>query len=588
MAHPTPEAIHSVPSPKTVRPARAALVCVFALLMAGVRVSGSGGDTYWYALDIRSSLGHGWTESPRLWDFAHLLWRPLGRVLALGFLPLVAPRFGGDLQVSITFLLMMVNLAAALACGLLLQQAIWKMTARPWLSALAAMAFFGLDPVLSFSRAGTPYLSGLALTFLAVWLAGWRPASGRIAVVCGLLCGTAALLWVPYIFTLPAVLLVSPLLNYFGERWRLRVRFAVLVCLTAGVLIAGCYVMAMVCRHVSSWADFHAWMSAEAKYSRNRTLLRLPGGLARSFYNLGDDTVWLKWYLFHDPYARVGVIDLVRAIALKLALFYAALASLIVLLWRSFKGKRLLLLALVVAIPHLALALAYESGDPGRYVPLLLFVLLPFGYGLAGPELSRGARSWLAVLFFAPMLVNVASALTHPPEDQAREAAVAGAPKWSTWYVLNLRDDLLRWRYPSVFRLTVPQTSASIVTLDSFSGLSGTSWQSDFACAAWNIWAGGGELWVTDRILAARPQREWLWIEGDSPAIIWEAFHRFFMQFARGEERAAPDGFFLIPPDRHNLSLVTASLPATGRESCPAAAGADGQSRPGDAPIRLE
>jgi hypothetical protein len=553
-----------------VRLARAVTVLIFAVLMAGVRPITIGGDTYWYVLDIESALGRPLTASPQIWEFAHVLWRPLGRAFAGLFLPLVTPHFGGDVQVSITFLLMCLNLAAALACGLLLQQAIWRMTGKPWLATMVTAAFFCLGPVLSYSRSGTPYLVGLVLSSLAVYLAASRSViSWRRAVTCGLFAATAALVWVPYVLSIPAVLLVSPVLNCHGESLRSRVRFAAFVCLTAGIAIAAFYAMAFVCRDISSWADFRKWMLPGQAYSRNRTLLRFPSGFARGFYYLGDDSVWFKWYLFRDPYAGVKLVDLIGVMASKLALFYASLASLVLLLWRSAAGKRLLLLAAVIVVPHVCLAIAYESGDPGRYVPLLAILMLLFGYAIAGPDLRVWARTWLALLCCAPIAVNVATALARSTgRDSAREASLAAAPASSAFYVLNLRDDLFGLRYPGVFRATRLQM-APILTLDP-SSTQARYWRGNFACTVLAGWDQDLGIWVTRRVLSARPQRSWMWIDGDTPGINWEGVNRFFAMIERGDERGGPDGFFLLPETDRNRIFLNQALPAGGRQNCPA------------------
>ena len=75
------------------------------------------GDTYWYVLDIQNSLGHRLTDFPRLWDFPHVLWRPLGRVLSeFSFLSALLPHFHNNAATSITFLLVCLNVCAALVC----------------------------------------------------------------------------------------------------------------------------------------------------------------------------------------------------------------------------------------------------------------------------------------------------------------------------------------------------------------------------------------------------------------------------------------------------------------------------------------
>jgi hypothetical protein len=494
----------------------------------------------------------------------------MGKLLAGWFLPLVTPHPYSDVQVGITFLLLCVNLAAALFCGLLLQQAIWKMTRRPWLSLAITAAFWGLGPLLSYSRTGTSYLPGLALTSLAIYLAAARPVvSWRLAVIVGLLAGFAALLWIPYILSIPAVLLASPIFNCYRESWKERLRFAAVVCVTAGVLIVAAYATAIAGRHISSWAEFRAWAAAGAEYTRSGLLLRFPGGFTRGFYLLGDDSVWFKWYLFRDPYARVGVMDLLGAMALSLALFYGSLAALIWFLWRSTFGRRLLLLTATLAIPHFALAIGFETGDPSRYVPLLTVLFAAFGYVVASRELGAGPRICLALLCCAPAVVNVTKVLaSSSPVEEMRTKVAAQAPKASRFYVLNQRDSLLGSSYPGSFQPSIP-SMPGIFTF-AFTPTRNRVWRSDFACGVLATWDRGADVWITRRVLADIPIRDWKWVQGDVPEIPWQVLHLFFTGLDRGEERGGTDGFFALARTEKNASILEHHLPGGRRDSCPA------------------
>ena len=93
-----------------------------------------------------------------IWNFAHLGWRPLGRLLAEAFLNPLRPYFGNNNDMAITFLLMLPNMITALVCGLVVQRAVWKITGNDWASSLtAAFAFLCLNPLLNYSRLGSPW-----------------------------------------------------------------------------------------------------------------------------------------------------------------------------------------------------------------------------------------------------------------------------------------------------------------------------------------------------------------------------------------------------------------------------------------------
>jgi hypothetical protein len=266
-------------------------------------------------------------------------------------------------------------------------------------------------------------------------------------------------------------------------------------------------------------------------------------------------------------------VDLIGIMALDMVLFYGSLAVLTLCLWRSATGKRVLLLAAFVAIPHFALAMAYESGDPSRYIPLLTVLWLAFGYCVASGKLRTGTRVCLALLCCAPGVANLAKELrSSPAAEEARVAALASAPKTDLFYVLNLRDSLWRSAYPSTFQpaiFRIPQ----LRTLDS-NGARSSSWRSDFACMTLTSWENGGEIWITRRVLANIPERSWMWIEGDEPGNPWEGLHRFFAGLERGEERGGVDGFFLLAKTDRNSSVLENSLPASSSVRRPSCAGA--------------
>ena len=536
--------------------------------MAFTTPSSIGGDTYWYVLDIRASLTRPWTNAPALWEFAHVLWRPLGRALAQIFLPITAPRFGGDAQTAITFLLACVSVVGALVCVLTVHAAVWRLTRRPWIAAFVAASFLCLSPILNYSRTGCPYTAGLACSAVALYLAAFRAPAWKTAALCGLLSGIAALLWVPFLMSLPAVLVARAVL----ERRKLRFdfRWAAIVCVSAGAALASFYVFAIAAAHISSVPNLMAWIRRESAYSRDRTLLRMATGMVRGFYDLGNDSVWFKWFVFRDPYAQVGLLDLLRAALARLAMFYAALACLAIVLWRSSMGRKLLLLTAIAALPHLALALALESGDPARYLPALPAVAMAFGYAAGGAEIGRGARILATVLFCLHIPANLMSgqaAARQGREAAQRIALLNSLPPRSRLYVVNLRDALFGAGYGAAFHSGSlrPLREVGVIVPSS---LRSPLWRTDFSCSVLKLWDQRRETWISKRVLANRPTRAWMWVEGDDPHVTWQAVNRFFLPFGRAQDLAGDDGFFLLSDAPANRRILLDNIPDADPRNC--------------------
>ena len=43
-------------------------------------------------------------------------------------------------------------------------------------------------------------------------------------------------------------------------------------------------------------------------------------------------------------------------------------------------------------------------------------------------------------------------------------------------------------------------------------------------------WAKGGDAWLSARLLSAKPEPHWNWVEGDDPRVKWDDIYKFFAQ----------------------------------------------------------
>jgi hypothetical protein len=72
------------------------------------------------------------------------------------------------------------------------------------------------------------------------------------------------------------------------------------------------------------------------------------------------------------------------------------------------------------------------------------------------------------------------------------------------------------------------------------------TWREDFAAQALKCWGRGGEVWLSERLLAERPRPEWNWAEGGDPHARWRDLPPFFARLDLGERLGGDDGFALL------------------------------------------
>lgn len=558
-------------SMKTLPPLRLwiFLSLAFVLLMIFIKPVPIGGDASMYADDIEKSLPHGWGETHDLWNFAHVLWRPLGRLLAEMFLGVLAPHFGGNFNMTIGFLLMLPNLITGLLCGLVLQAMVWKLTGSGWASFLVAFAFLCLNPLLHYSRLGSPYIVGITCTTLATYFAGFHPVrTWGAAVAAGALSGIAVLCWAPFLVSFPAILLSIWILGRPNTGMP-RILFAIMICAAAGILSASFYLLAMSVAGIHGVSGLMAWIHESAQDSKDAKALRMISGMARSFYELGNDSTWLKWYRFHDPYAKVGIAELVRQSLSRIALFYTSLLGLAILLWRSTTGKRLFLFIAVATLPHIGIALAYESGSVERYVGFLPALFLGFGYAAGSAELSTARHVIAALLCCLHIPFNLLSASERNvsnlvQEDPARLNVLLSLAPQDRIFVINGFDPLSRLSYGDPLN---PLHKRKFGTVNAFPSFAQPIrlWSLDFACTVVLKTDQGSQVWVSKRFLAEQPRRKWLWVEGDYPGLTWTMMHDYFSTFDTSIQEGGEDGFFKVSATGETRQRLLAQIGASGQ-----------------------
>jgi hypothetical protein len=533
----------------TTRLMRMAPVLLVCVVVALVTQSAYLADTQRYTNEIMNHRAHLLPASQDpYWEFGHVAWRPL-----INTVYSIAEH--GDDRRAMAWVMFAVTsvftLAAVIFLWLLLER-----HANAWAAGVCAAAFVCTNAVLDYSRSGAPYVPAVACLVLALWL---MAQDGRVASVCaGLSLGASVALWFPFVLAVPAALAYAA--------WRTRIRQAILIALICGASLAIFYALAARGRQIHTTAELRSWMQAsENSWAQTDRAKRAVSGIPRSFLDLGDDTVLLKRYVFHDPYARVSLRQIVLAPGtLKLLLFYLYGAAVLVVLWNSGGRGTVALLAAAAAPVLLFAVFLFEPGGTERYLPAYPFFFLAAAGALVVPR-YRTVRWAMAVFLIAVWcggnIYAKASWRTAPAyrafldrmhalDERAQpESMVAVVNFWDPLYrqpALRLLDSAAAPRHLWIYDVI---ETASVRVLD---------WRREFARNALERWSAGRQVWLSDRLLAEQPQPEWKWIEGDAGRVQWTEVRDFFRAFDAGEPVGSGDGFVLLVGDARNQDRLRA------------------------------
>jgi hypothetical protein len=426
------------------------------------------------------------------------------------------------------------------------------------------------NAVLDFSRSGSPYMPGLACVIVALWLTQLASAhrSGRAyvsAAFAGLSLGAALVLWVPFLFSIPAVILYA-MFGYPAARERLKL--TVLIVTFCGLAIAVTYGFIIHQRQIRSFADLKSWVgSASNETAETDRLKRAVSGVPRSFLDLGDDTLLLKRYVFHDPYTRVGPIQILFAAGtLKLVLFYLYAGALVWVLWRHPDERRILLLLMVAALSVLVFAvILFEPGGPEKYMPAYPFFFLAAACALRTAGGTYRPVRWMMAVFLVAVLCagNIyAKAAGRRTEAyhaflERKQSLEAQARPGDMVAVISFWDPL--YRLPAL-RLLDSQAQPVFWVYDviEVASMRVFRWRQDFATQALARWSQGKQVWLSNRLLADTPRAEWKWVEGDTGRVKWSEVRDFFRSIEVQSRVGGADGFVLVTDGPRNQQTLRA------------------------------
>jgi hypothetical protein len=525
------------------------------------------GDTARYISEIQNHRAHLFTASQDpFWDFGHPVWRPLVNTLFDWTGNAIETRRGGTEFQAMAWLMIAINIVATGAAVILL----WiflKSHSNAWAASIATAAFLCTNAVLDYSRSGAPYIPALACLLLSLCL--MRRASTdhhpAIAAFAGLSLGASVVFWFPFVLAVPAALLYAAH-QFKAPPIRARVQLAAAVVLFCGLAVALTYGVVIHKRQIHSFAQLKAWItSSRNSVTQTDKLKRAVSGLPRSFIDLGDDTLLLKRYVFHDPYTHVDLVHILSATGtIKLILFYIYAGALVFLLGRKPGGRRILSLLAAAAVPVLVFAVVlFEPGGTEKYMPAYPFFFLAVAWALLIGD-RRNPAVWIMSAFLIEVIClgNI-----YAKEDSHRTGAYRAylarmdaldsrAHPDSMIAVINFWDPL--YRVPALRLLDTQAQPRNLWVYDVIEVASARvfHWRREFARDALARWSQGKQVWISSRLLADRPSPEWKWVEGDTGRIKWTALTEFFRSFDIQARVGASDGFVLLANDPRNTGRL--------------------------------
>lgn len=530
------------------------------------------GDTSNYAGMVAEHFGQspfGTTDS--LWEFAHLIWRPLGWLVLTLIEPLLNAFTDWTTFMKAAFALIAINWVAGIITVVLWYRLLIDLMKSRTIAFIIVLAVACAHGFILYVHSGSSYNPALACLTGSIFCI----RKGRITWA-AVLYGLSALFWIPYLFCGLGLFVLA----LYPSDWNVPVREsiksinigrAIRFTVIAFAFILVVYALGAYARGLRSPSDVNAWVTdAKHGWSQSQRALRMVTGLPRSAFYLGHDGLLYKRFLKHDPYAPVKITDLIQASLWKLAIFYLFLAALFFALWRYSPSGWPLILFLAGVGPIIFFAVfILESGAPDRYLPVSPFILLAVGWALrdvdSKPQIGKMRLAQTVILAFLLIVIlnNVyvfaaprINSLNAAPYSRIAQLRARIDPKSEIILITNqdtIEEFFSRSLFDSIER-PFPIRLFEIIEPGSDQQF---QWREGFAAEVMRVWNNGGEVWLTQRFFAEKPKPEWNWVERDNPNQVWSEVHSFFHPLQTDMNLDGSDGFTRLAHDEANVQYLT-------------------------------
>ena len=518
------------------------------------------GDTTGYVRNILLFDHNPATGRSAFWDFGHLLWRPLGWLLFRNFGGLLPYARTGESNLTIAAFLIAVSVISGLITILLFKSLAARLLGQEWAAVFLATAFLCFHAFLNYVQTGTSYILGLLCLTLSLWftvrMTETDASDSRYALSSGIAAALAVLFWFPYIVAIPGVIAVCFLwpTEISPPSLRRRARLAGLTLTSASLVICAGYFVPLIQLHIHTLGDLRDWMIASSHdWAQNRRAFRIFTGLPRSFVWIGDEGMRIKRYLLGDPYAHVTIWQVISEQFWLMVWFYAFGVSLLWILTRSGSGRRVLQILAAASVPVVIFAVViFEPGSLERYLPVYPFLCLAVAFSLSRYKQNRIAIVICAAFLSIATIVNVAalwkgSVLKRHQQTVDRALSIADRVGPSGVVALfSQNDDLYMLESSFPFDPIVRQAPLPIYDVIALATSGVVEWRQHFARRALQALGQHQSVWVSKRLLAAEPDPDWGWNEGDDPNISWKELRPFFLALDYSADVGGADGFLEV------------------------------------------
>jgi hypothetical protein len=90
------------------------------------------------------------------------------------------------------------------------------------------------------------------------------------------------------------------------------------------------------------------------------------------------------------------------------------------------------------------------------------------------------------------------------------------------------------------------------------------TWKREFSQKALHSLEQGQSVWVSKRLLAARPEPAWGWNEGDDPNVSWKELRPFFSGLSYSADVGGSDGFLQVSGTEQNKVFLSEVVDRAG------------------------
>lgn len=526
------------------------------------------GDTPAYASDMVNYLGKSpFGRGNTLWEFGHLLWRPLGWLLLTLTSPLLSRLTTWTPMMQAEFLLIVVSTVCALASIVMWHAIVLRAGGSKGIAFLVAVAMACSHGFLLYAHSGCAYVPGLTFLTASLYLLLMRRTKSAACLY-----ALAVLTWLPYVFAGAGLLILaawpfeseshSMPMNFAHAAGRRAVQFFAV----SAVIVVVVYGAAAWARQISSVAEAKDWVAAAGHGSApGMKIVRVVTGLPRSLFYLGKDGILYKRYLWHDPYAPVTLRGIIGASLWKLAAFYLFVVCLLYELVRRPRSVWMLLVFCAGVAPIIFFAVViFEPSSPERFLPAFPFLLVALAWSLRDVATRRRVTQLFIGGFLVTVILTNGYSFAAPRVDAqnsaqlARVADLRGRLTAAGMAMVTTNQDDLE---PTLNRLAFDRinrpTPLLIYDIVEPGNVRVQEWRGQFAAWSLKIWRNGGDVWVSKRVWSARPAPSWNWAEGDDPRISWKELPQFFATLSTDADSGGPDGFRRIAHSEANLALLT-------------------------------